>query len=73
MGERPSEPDQCGNCRFWARRTDATRDMGGGYCMRFPPILHVEDALNDGWPNTHQQSWCGEYKRGRHRWNPEKP
>jgi hypothetical protein len=68
--------DQCGNCRFWARRTDHTRDVGGGYCLRFPPVFLNEPSggfLNDGWPMTHQQSWCGEYQRGRHRWNPEQP
>jgi hypothetical protein len=29
--------EQCGNCRFWAPRSDHTADMGGGYCRRYPP------------------------------------
>jgi hypothetical protein len=66
----PDKEEQCGDCRFWARRTDNARQRGGGYCMRFPPIFR-NDALNDGWPNTHQQSWCGEFQPGRHRWNPK--
>ena len=57
MGER----DECGRCKFWLRRTDYAGPRGGGYCVRFPPIFK-EDAMNDGWPNVHQQSWCGEFK-----------
>lgn len=77
-GRQEGKVDECGNCQFWARRTDEAREMGGGYCLRFPPIFETDsddrsNALNDGWPYTHQQSWCGEYQAGRNRWNPEKP
>lgn len=26
-------------------------------------ITNSDGYLNDAWPNTHQQSWCGEYQR----------
>lgn len=58
--------EQCGTCRFWVRSSDdATALAGGGYCRRFPPTFQERGALNDGWPNTHQQSWCGEYRAGK--------
>lgn len=53
--------EECGGCKFWLPRTDYAKERGGGYCVRFPPIFR-EEALNDGWPNVHQQSWCGEFK-----------
>ncbi len=31
--------EECGNCKFWRPRTDHTKDMGGGYCVRFPPAV----------------------------------
>lgn len=56
---------ECGACAFWRRRTDEHgASLGGGYCVRFPPIFKEDDrAMNDGWPFVHQQSWCGEFKR----------
>jgi hypothetical protein len=30
--------EQCGNCRFWLKRTDHAGDAGGGFCRRYPPI-----------------------------------
>jgi hypothetical protein len=30
--------EECGNCRFWLKRTDRAGDGGGGYCRRFPPF-----------------------------------
>lgn len=56
-----AKKEQCGNCRFWRKRTDGAGDLGGGYCQRFPPWFKEDRALNDGWPFTHQQEWCGEY------------
>lgn len=53
----------CGCCKFWLRRTDYAGERGGGYCVRFPPVFK-EEAMNDGWPNVHQQSWCGEFSAG---------
>lgn len=65
--------EQCGDCRFWRRRSDNAGDSGGGYCVRFPPfapsswklyrdeMLPGDDHLNDAWPMVHEQSWCGEY------------
>lgn len=58
---------QCGNCKFWRNRTDSVADLGGGYCQRFPPIFKLENSLNDGWPNTHQQELCGEWQRGKNK------
>lgn len=31
--------EECGNCRFWLRRTDHAEDVGGGYCRRYPPFF----------------------------------
>lgn len=31
--------EQCGDCRFWRKRTDHAEEMGGGYCRRFPPFF----------------------------------
>lgn len=31
--------EECGNCRFWSERTDNTKDMGGGFCRRYPPFF----------------------------------
>lgn len=53
--------DECGNCKFWIKRSDFAANAGGGYCRRYPPSFQVESALNDGWPMVHQQSWCGEF------------
>lgn len=85
------DQQECGKCLFWARRTDNTREVGGGYCVRYPPFFpsglsvhrpirpsHLADIeaspsfLNDAWPTVSQESWCGEFKRGRNKWNPEK-
>lgn len=54
--------EACGNCKFWKPRNDAAKDLGGGYCRRFPPAFREDNALNDGWPFTHQQEWCGEWR-----------
>lgn len=29
---------ECGNCRFWRKRSDRAGEMGGGYCVRYPPF-----------------------------------
>ncbi len=67
----------CGTCRFWRLRSDPAKDLGGGYCVRFPPMAPAgyqvwaeargfyvapDSNLNDAWPNTSQQSWCGEFQ-----------
>lgn len=74
-----SEAQNCGNCKFWSKRSDGSAEMGGGYCRRYPPFFpsglrvystnaasgDIEPSsgfLNDAWPNTHQQEWCGEFK-----------
>lgn len=54
--------EECGNCRFWRLRSDLLEGMGGGYCVRFPPIFQMENALNDGFPMVSQQTWCGEWQ-----------
>jgi len=58
--------EQCHDCNFYRVRTDEPgRNSQGwfGYCVRFPPIFKEDRAINDGWPNVHGQSWCGEFKR----------
>lgn len=37
-------PQECGNCRFWMKRSDHAGEMGGGYCRRYPP--HWPSGLN---------------------------
>ena len=58
--------DECGNCRFWIRRTEA----GGGYCRRFPPQLTYEIGPHDAggqaaqyFPYMEHTEWCGEHRR----------
>lgn len=83
-----SAKQECGECKFWLKRSDSAGDLGGGYCRRFPPFFPSElriyenllrkvnadhsfevslsgGFLNDAWPNTHQQSWCGEFQRAK--------
>lgn len=69
-----TQKEECGNCRFWRLRSDDAKNMGGGYCVRFPPfvsqafvvtnglVVASSGHLNDAWPMVHQQSWCGEYQ-----------
>ncbi len=35
---RARDREECGNCRFWSKRTDDTAELGGGYCRRYPPF-----------------------------------
>jgi hypothetical protein len=67
-----SNNEECGNCKFWRLRSDVG-DRGGGYCVRYPPfapatwVMTREELvagsghMNDAWPMTSLQSWCGEY------------
>jgi len=34
--------EECGNCRFWRKRSDRAGEKGGGYCVRFPPSFPSE-------------------------------
>lgn len=29
--------EACGTCRFWLKRSDNAKDVGGGFCRRYPP------------------------------------
>jgi alpha-tubulin suppressor-like RCC1 family protein len=72
----------CETCKWWARRSGNSGDLGGGTCRRYPPFMPCQfrvwrvaghpsnhvfdvttegDVLNDAWPYTGQQSWCGEH------------
>ena len=45
--------DECGSCKFWAKRSDELGNRGGGYCRRFPPsfpsALRVSPEHGEPW------------------------
>lgn len=58
----------CGTCRFFCSGgTDgiiSIRDAGslGPECHRRAPVLTLDRALDECWPRTSAESWCGEYE-----------
>ena len=58
----PETCKTCRTCRWWVRSSNEEASARGqGHCRRYPPIFEEQTALNDGWPNVHFQSWCGEH------------
>jgi hypothetical protein len=47
---------ECGTCKFWLKRSDRAGEMGGGYCVRFPPFApsqyRVRPDLGGGHDHT---------------------
>lgn len=69
--------DRCENCKFWRQSefsTDAADfDFDVGICVRFPPIISMEEGLEyeieEGtfgkealFPTTKSNVWCGEHQ-----------
>lgn len=52
----------CNTCRFWLRNNEPDGSYGKGHCRRYPPSFMLEGTLNDGWPDVHECSWCGEHQ-----------
>ncbi len=49
-----TEPESCGNCRYWFHTETPGLDRKRGFCRAHPPRQDDEKIYND-W-------WCGEWK-----------
>ena len=60
-GDKQEELGTCGDCRFWDRLEDDT-----GLCRRLAPRA-IRDAsdIEDLWPRTILEDWCGEWVKAR--------